>query len=112
MNILFLTLVSFDSFSEQNIYTDLLRKFISQGDKVIAISPIESRFKRDTEIVEEGSSTILRLRIGDVTKTHPIKKGINTLLLDSLYLQAVKKYFEDIKFDLVIYSTPCTLANQ
>ena len=42
MNILFLTLLSFDSINKRSIYTDLLREFVKHGHKVYAISPTET----------------------------------------------------------------------
>ena len=80
MNILFLTLYSFESIYDHNIYPDLLREFIKHGHNMYIVSPIEKRDDIDTHLVEEGSSTILRLKIGDTQKTTLIKKGINTLL--------------------------------
>lgn len=43
MNLLFLTLLDFDSINEHNIYTDLLREFCNHGYQVHVISPIERR---------------------------------------------------------------------
>ena len=41
MNLLFLTLLDFNSLDESNIYTDLLREFVKGGHRVYAISPVE-----------------------------------------------------------------------
>jgi hypothetical protein len=41
MNVLFLTLVGFESLQERGIYTDLLREFVKNGHTVYAISPVE-----------------------------------------------------------------------
>ena len=41
MNVLLLTLVNFDTIQKRNIYTDLLREFIKNGDKVFVVSPVE-----------------------------------------------------------------------
>ena len=35
MNVLFLSLLDFDTFDERNIYSDLLREFIKNGHKVL-----------------------------------------------------------------------------
>ena len=35
-----------------------------------------------------------------------IEKGISTLTLESKFLKGIKNYFSDVKFDLVLYSTP------
>lgn len=106
MNVLFLTLVQFNSLQEHNIYTDLLRTFIKNGHRVYAISPVERKENSETHVVEENNATILCLRIGDTQKTNAIKKGINTVLLESAFKKGIKNYFSDVKFDLILYSTP------
>lgn len=106
MNILFLTLVSVDTIQLKAIYTDLLREFIKNGHEVYVISPTEKREGKDTHIITEPHATILRLKIGDIQKTGTIKKGINTVLIGSVFKKAIIKYYSDKKFDLVLYSTP------
>ncbi len=106
MNILFLTLVHFNSLQEHNLYTDLLREFVKNGHSVYAISPIEKRENKKTYLVKEKNSTILRLQIGNVQKTNFIEKGISTILIEPQFKAAIKKYFSDVRFDLVLYSTP------
>lgn len=111
MNILFLTLVGFDSLKERKIYTDLLREFVKNGHHVYAISPAEKRHNISTYLIEEDNSTILRLQIGNIQKTNIVEKGISTVMIETQFKAAIKKYFSDVKFDLVLYSTPpITLA--
>ncbi len=106
MNILFLTLLEFETIKERNLYTDLLREFEKQGHTLYVISPVERKHKQGTHIVTEENTTILRLRIGNIQKTNIIEKGITTLTIENTYISGIKKYFSDVKFDLVIYSTP------
>lgn len=104
MNLLFLTLLDFKSFSERNIYCDLLREFIRNGHEVFCISPTEKRFNIETHFEESGH--LLKLQIGNTQKTNLIEKGISTLRIETQYKIAIKKYFNTIKFDLILYSTP------
>lgn len=106
MNVLFLTLLDFESLQERNIYTDLLREFIRNGNRVFVISPVEKRTRKDTHIIREERATILRLRIGNIQKTNIIEKGISTLMIEPIFRRAIKKFFSGVKFDLVLYSTP------
>lgn len=106
MNVLFLTLLDFESVYERNIYTDLLREFLKHGHYVYTISPVERREHQRTHLVTEGNSVILRLRIGNTQKTSIIEKGISTILIEPLYIWAVKKYYGNVKFDLILYTTP------
>lgn len=106
MNVLFLTLLNFESLQERTIYTDLLREFVKNGHQVYAISPVEKRQNVKTHIVKEENAIILRLQIGNTQKTNVIEKGISTILIEPTFKKAIKTYFADVKFDLVLYSTP------
>lgn len=111
MNVIFLTLSDFNINDEHHIYADLLRYFAKQGHNVSMISPRERRYNENTHLITEDNCKILKLKIGNIQKTGIIEKGISTLLLEAQFKSGIKKYFGDIKFDLVIYSTPpITLA--
>ena len=57
--------------------------------------------------MEDNGIHILRVKIGNITKTkNLVKKGVSTLLLDYQYKKAIKKYLKHVNFDLVLYSTP------
>ena len=49
---------------------------------------------------------MLRVKIGNNKKANLIRKGLTTLMLPRLYIKAIKRYFSDVKFDLVLYPTP------
>lgn len=106
MNILFLTLLDFNSIDERNIYTDLLREFYKNGHSVYVISPVERRKNQATKLLKTDKATILKLKIGNTQKTNIIEKGISTISIEPQFIAGIKKYFSDVKFDLVIYSTP------
>lgn len=106
MNILFLTLLSFETLKERSIYTDLLREFVKNGNIIYAISPVEKRQHQKTHLLEEENTKILRLQIGNTQKTNIIEKGISTVMIEPSFKKAIKHYFSDVKFDLILYSTP------
>lgn len=106
MNILFLTLLDFNTIYERNIYTDLLREFAKHGHNLYVISPVERRKKQNTELIKNDNAKILKLKIGNTQKTNIIEKGISTLSIEPQFINAIKKYFSNVKFDLVLYSTP------
>ena len=112
MNVLFLSLMGYSSIKNRDIYTDLLREFIAQGHRVYIVSPAERRQGIKTGLIEEENCTILRVKTGNIQKTNLIEKGISTVMLESQFVAAIKKYFGNIKFDLILYSTPpITIAN-
>lgn len=109
MDILFLTLLSISSVKEHTIYTDLLRQFIANGDSVYIVSPFEKKAKKATQLIKEGGDCpceIIKPRIGNIQKTNVIEKGISTVTLESQIKAAIKKYWSDKHFDLILYSTP------
>lgn len=106
MNILFLTLLDFSSLTESNIYTDILRCFSDKGHNVYAISPSEKRKAQQTEILVDQNAQILKVKIGNITKCGMIEKGISTLKIEDQYIRAIKKYYADVHFDLILYATP------
>lgn len=112
MKILFLTTGRMDNMYEYSLYPDLLRKFIENGHQVYSVSAYEKRTGKDTECKIEAGVHCLRVRVGNITKCGIIEKGISTLLIETQYKCAIKKYFSDVRFDLVLYSTPpITLVN-
>ncbi|SDC04211.1 Glycosyltransferase involved in cell wall bisynthesis [Paenibacillus sp. UNCCL117] len=106
MNILFISLLDFDSLDERNIYTDLLRTFLKHGHYVCVVSPVERRKHKRALQLESENLLILKPKIGNTQKTNLIEKGISILRLESRLKQSIKKFTTHIKFDLIIYTTP------
>lgn len=112
MNILFLTIGRMESIEQHSIYPDLLRALRNNGHKIYTISPYEKRVGKETELIEENGVHYLYVKIGNLTKCNVIEKGISTLLIEKQFKDAIGKYYSNVKFDLVLYSTPpITLCN-
>ncbi len=112
MNILFLTLARISDISVRGIYTDMIREFIRHGHTVHLVVPIERRFHQSTSVIKSGEAKILKVKTLNIQKTNIIEKGIGTLLLELQYQHAIQKYWGNIKFDLVLYSTPPITFNK
>lgn len=106
MNILFLTLIKIETLQKRGIYHDLMREFASHHHSVYIISPTERKEKKPSSLTSEGNVHFLNIRTLNVQKTNLIEKGVSILTIELLYLRGVRKYFNDVKFDLIIYSTP------
>ncbi len=106
MNILFLTIAHFPDINARGVYPDLMREFRDKGHRVYIVSPNERKFKLPTTLKTDKDITLLNVKTFNLQKTNIIEKGIATLVVQRQFLNAIKKYFPDIKFDLVIYSTP------
>ncbi|MES2651650.1 MAG: glycosyltransferase family 4 protein [Bacteroidota bacterium] len=106
MNILFLTLIRIKDIEERGIYTDLMREFVENGHQVHIARPSERRYGENTTLNKIGDVVILNVKTLNLQETNLIEKGLATLFLEYQFLKATKKYFSNIKFDLILYSTP------
>jgi glycosyltransferase involved in cell wall biosynthesis len=106
MNIIFLTLLDISDINERGIYHDLLRKFRDEGHQVYVVYPSERRKNAATAIRVEESVKLLNVRTLNIQKTNVFEKGLGTLLLEYQFLSGIKKFFSNVRFDLVLYSTP------
>lgn len=106
MNVIFLTLAKISNIDDRGIYTDLMRKFRDEGHQVYIVSPNERRLGRPSSLIEEKGVKILNVKTLNIQKTNIMEKGLGTLLIERQYMQAIKKYLREVKFDLITYSTP------
>lgn len=107
MNVLFMTIGKMDDIEEHTIYCDLLRYFRDAGHSVYTISPYEKRTGLQTAYEEKNGIHMLHVRTGNVTgMVSLIEKGLVQLSIEPIFIKAIKKYYSNVKFDLVMYSTP------
>ena len=107
MNVLFMTIGKMDDIEEHTIYCDLLRYFRDAGHSVYTISPYEKRTGLQTAYEEKNGIHMLHVRTGNVTgMVSLIEKGLAQLSIEPIFIKAIKKYNSNVKFDLVMYSTP------
>ena len=106
MNVLFISISPLPHLSGHSISLDLLRELVKNGHKPYIVCSNERRNNQPTTLSEECGCSVLRVRIGNNKNTNIIEKGITNLLLPYQYTAAIKKYYSDIKFDLVMYPTP------
>ena len=105
-NILFITLLRIESLEDRGIYHDLLRDLKNKGHKIFVVSPFERRYNLDTKLNITKQTQVLNVKTLNIQKTNLIEKTLSTLTIEYLFMNAVKKYYSNIKFDLIIYSTP------
>ena len=112
MNILFLTISRLSDINGRGIYTDLMREFIRRGHKVYIASPTERRYGKPTHLIEADDCQILKIKTLNIQKTNVVEKGIGTLMLEDQFYKAINKHWRDVKFDLILYSTPPITFNK
>lgn len=91
---------------QRGIYTDLMRKFRSEGHNLYIVSPTERRDGRETMLIKQDGVHILSVKTLNVQKTNVVEKGIGQLSIEYLYKRAIKRYCKGVSFDLILYSTP------
>lgn len=107
MNVLFLTMSEqMLNISASGIYTDLARKLRDEGHEVYVMLPFERRSGRNTQFYMEEGILFLGVKTLNVVKTNVIEKGLGQVLLEDQFKTALKKYLGNVKFDLILYSTP------
>ncbi|MEN6462583.1 MAG: glycosyltransferase family 4 protein [Syntrophomonas sp.] len=103
--ILFLTSV-YDFHDKGNLNVDLIDVIVKHGNEVTVITPKERKYKLNERVENHGHITTLQFKCLNFRgKVNVIEKGISTLFLGHQYKHAVKKYFGEIPFDIVIYTT-------
>lgn len=112
MNILLVSL-TFSNTKHISMYEEQLDVFVKNGHKVFVACSNDSRSNEPNGVQKWNNMTVLRVKTGDITgTTNVIKKGLATLSIDYHFKKAIKKYFKNEKFDLILYPTPpITLAN-
>lgn len=106
MRVLLLTIGHFVNINKSGIYTDLLRYFRRQGHEVYIVSQLERRLRQDTYCEESEGTKLLRVKTGNITKSHWIEKGLSSLMISTQYWTAINQFWSDESFDLILYSTP------
>lgn len=106
MNILFVSISGMPHMSNHSISLDIIHELKKAGHKICVVCSNERRNNQPTMLSEEDEIKVLRVRVGNNKNTNLIEKGISNLMLPYQYIAAIKKYFNDVRFDLVIYPTP------
>jgi len=102
-----------ENIKQRGIYTDLIRELSQREINVYVVTPRQKRENLPTELIRYGNICILKVKTGNITKTKSfIEKGISTIRIEDQYLSAIKKYFNNINFDMVMYSTPPITFNK
>lgn len=102
MNVLFMSLGTFYNLNSSSVHLDILKR-LSKDNNVWLVCKNEDR---PTELSEELGIHVLRVHTGELKRVGLIQKGINTIKVEPQFKRAIKKYLSNVKFDLVLYTTP------
>lgn len=107
MNILFIML-AFPKLEEPSMYTSLVREFKRNGHSVYPVAPLIPEYNH-TGLYEENGVKVLRVKTLDLFDNNLFKKGVANLSLSFLYKKAIKKYWRDLRIDVIVVPTPSVL---
>lgn len=106
MHIIFLTMSTLTEVDTHGIYSDLMRKFRDEDHEIYIVSPRERRSGEKTRQYDSGGVHFLGVKTLNLQKTNAIEKGIGQVLVETQFKKAIKHYWGNVKFDLILYSTP------
>ncbi len=106
MNVIFLTMSHLSELETHGIYVDLMRKFRDEGHDVYIVSPRERRLCEKTRLYVTSGAHFLGVKTLDLQKTNVIEKGVGQVMVESQFKKAIKQHLGNVKFDLILYSTP------
>ncbi len=107
MNVLFLTLMEINDFSQTGIYPDLINEFAKNGHDIYVVSPCEEKKKNKYQLLREKEHVhLVSALIPDYFGVGLIQKGYASLVIGKRYIDAINKAIPTVKFNLILYSTP------
>lgn len=106
MKVIFLTMVPIASIDTRGIYQDLLRRFVAEGYEVFVVYPQERRLGQATSVHDTDGAHFLGVKTLNLRKSSVIEKGMGQVLVESQFKKAIKIFWPNEKFDLILYSTP------
>ena len=106
MNILYVSISGYSHMDQHSIFLDLLHEFKRNGHSVFVVCSLGNRKGSRTNLSVENNYNVLRVKTGNNATSNLVKKGLTAVNLPKQYIAAIKQYFSDVTFDLVLYPTP------
>lgn len=107
MNVLFLTLMEINDFSQTGIYPDLINEFAENGHDIYVVSLCEEKNKDKYQLLREKEHVhLVSALIPDYFGVGLFQKGYSSLMIGKRYIDAINKAIPAVKFNLILYSTP------
>lgn len=106
MKILFLLLDYSKDENHLGLYKELVYEFRDRGQEVYVATVNEKKHGIETKLTKEKGVNVLRIKTGNMFGVGFIEKGITNLTLGNIFKKEINKYFNNIKFDLIIHHTP------
>lgn len=109
MNVLFLSMKCMPSLDDSNIYSDLVKEFVSHGHHVDVLCPIEKRYTFSDKAVNGKGFNLYYPHVGNITDTPFIEKGIAVVQLGKSINKCIKENIGNNKIDVfIVAAAPVT----
>ena len=106
MKVLFLILNYSKDKKHLSLYKELVYEFRDKGQEVYVATVSEKKYGFETQLEKENGVNVLRIKTGNMFGVSFVEKGITNLTLGNIFKKEINKYFNNVKFDLVIHHTP------
>ena len=107
MKVLFLFISYPDNPNSSSLTKDLSDQFYENGEDVYVATIREKKFKKDTELSKEKGVNVLRVKSGNMfNNVSKFQKLFTMMTINKSILNQIKKHWGDIKFDLIVGTTP------
>lgn len=97
-----MSLGTFYNLNDSSVHLDILKRFAEEHQVWLVCKNEE----KPTELTEELGIHVLRVHTGELKQVGIVQKGINTIKVETQFKKAINHYLVDVKFDLVLYTTP------
>lgn len=112
MKILFISSQFPTEKKSSNIYTDLAESLMNQGHDVKVLVSEERKNIKKTIFSKERGLDVLRVKCGNIYEVGFVEKTLTFLTVSNKLIAALKKYWLDEKFDLILFSAPPVTFNK
>jgi len=107
MNVLFLTIGEFGNFETGSVHIDLVKAIAKRGHWVFVACSDTNADAEEFRIEERHGVMLLHIKTRAVKKnTNLLSKGLSTIMLEQIYIRAIRKCLNNTRFDIVLYHTP------
>lgn len=112
MKILFISSQFPTEVKSSNIYTDLAESLLANGHKVKVIVSEEKKNIEKTTLLKERGIDVLRVKCGNLYEVGFVEKTLTFLTVSNHLISALKKYWSEEVFDLILFSAPPVTFNK
>lgn len=106
MKVLYIASIFPKENEEDNIYTDLAEALKEKGHDVVVVVSDERKNASETRMCRERNIEVIRVKTGNLYNVGLFEKATSFITMQNKLKDAINKYLDDKKFDLVLLMAP------